>query len=614
MKIKNLCAVFMSIAIACSQAVSPVFATEATPKGDWTDTTAMTPVYEVKNQSLAAQKYLETDEEFGDFILDFEVSMNGRYLIRRAIDGATKNWSDIRMSWATEARGDSTTQGTGRHVQQTVKGNGWFDFAEADADYPTYTGGRNIAFRYQVKNGTISLWAADLGTEEEPIVAPEYKYAGYYTHANAKNKLGTVQLYCENAQTVKSFKVYNIGGTAEYTIKDATTGVLSLSEVSQSELSQNAITLTDSFGKKITSSAVTKISDTTYSVEFSENIESGVNYSVDVDAATSLGGGYVVENINYLAASMEVDFDDETWSEYVTLRSSGDLLGPNQKANVSEGNAKIMNSDKIITLNDYSSNAIIEFDAIIPSTNTGAGEKAYLHIDTVAGNYTQDDNSSIAQNRNTLWIKNGDGTTGKVQRLTYKDNSLLSGSHHTMGSANADIAKEEQNSYRIAKASINGNVITVEYTAEPVSVLTDEDFAVTDGENNVVSVLGVERVGAKTYKLTIETPDKGAEYTVASSATNIYGANLEDATVQALGYTLVTGAENSTAVFTNIDSASDAAVIFAVYTDGVLDSVEIKNISDVDENDTLTLGGVKENQTCSLFVWNSVDSMKAFVK
>ena len=116
------------------------------------------------------------------------------------------------------------------------------------------------------------------------------------------------------------------------------------------------------------------------------------------------------------------------------------------------------------------------------------------------------------------------------------------------------------------------------------------------------------------YILTIETPDKGAEYTVASSATNIYGANLEDATVQALGYTLVTGAENSTAVFTNIDSASDAAVIFAVYTDGVLDSVEIKNISDIDENDTLTLCGVKENQTCSLFVWNSVDAMKALVK
>ena len=95
--------------------------------------------------------------------------MNGRYVVRRNIDGTVKNWIDIRQSWATEAREGSTTQGTGRHVQQVVNANGWFDRTNVDPDYPLYTT-ENIGFRLQTKNGTISLWAADLDAEVEALI------------------------------------------------------------------------------------------------------------------------------------------------------------------------------------------------------------------------------------------------------------------------------------------------------------------------------------------------------------------------------------------------------------------------------------------------------------
>ena len=115
MKFKNL---LITVVVAiCVQMATPAW---AAPTGDWIDTSSMTPVYTAENLSVTASGAVEADVNITDFIIDFEVAMNGRYVVRRNIDGTVKNWIDIRQSWATETREGSTTQGTGRHVQQVV--------------------------------------------------------------------------------------------------------------------------------------------------------------------------------------------------------------------------------------------------------------------------------------------------------------------------------------------------------------------------------------------------------------------------------------------------------------------------------------------------------------
>ena len=200
MKFKNL---LITAALAiCVQMAPPAW---AAPTGDWIDTSSMTPVYTAENLSVTASGAVEADVNITDFIIDFEVAMNGRYVVRRNIDGTVKNWIDIRQSWATEAREGSTTQGTGRHVQQVVNANGWFDRTNVDPDYPLYTT-ENIGFRLQTKNGTISLWAADLDAEGEPA----YKYAGIFLLWGVyKPKTIYYIIHIKKNENRKKFFIYN---------------------------------------------------------------------------------------------------------------------------------------------------------------------------------------------------------------------------------------------------------------------------------------------------------------------------------------------------------------------------------------------------------------------
>ena len=81
MKCKKFYSIFAAIAIACSQAVVPAFATETTPNGDWIDTSSMTPVYE--NDSVTTTNYgaVLAEDCAGDSIIEFSVEMKGNYQI-----------------------------------------------------------------------------------------------------------------------------------------------------------------------------------------------------------------------------------------------------------------------------------------------------------------------------------------------------------------------------------------------------------------------------------------------------------------------------------------------------------------------------------------------------
>lgn len=290
MKFKNL---LITAALAiCVQMAPPAL---AAPTGDWIDTSSMTPVYTAENLSVTASGAVEADVNITDFIIDFEVAMNGRYVVRRNIDGTVKNWIDIRQSWATEAREGSTTQGTGRHVQQVVNANGWFDRTNVDPDYPLYTT-ENIGFRLQTKNGTISLWAADLDAEGEPA----YKYAGSYTHDNAKNKKGTLQIWCDTAQTIKSIKVYSLKGEmktdAEISAKKGSVFDVEFSVEPEITLTEADFVLKNSEGNEVVGAIGTVSGDgCNYTITLGEWLEFGEEYTLSLVDGINTVQGFGIE-------------------------------------------------------------------------------------------------------------------------------------------------------------------------------------------------------------------------------------------------------------------------------------------------------------------------------
>ena len=292
MKVKSL---LIAAAFAiCVQMAPPAL---AAPTGDWIDTSSMTPVYSGEN--LAAGT-IETNVSVTDFIIDFEVEMNGRYMIKRNIGGTVKNWIDIRQSWATDTRTEGnitgTTQSFKKHVQQLVSGNGWFVRDDADADYPLYTT-ENIGFRVQTKNGTISLWAADLDADGGPV----YKYAGYYTHDNAKNKLGTVQLWCDTAQTVKSVKVYSLTcemeTDAEISAKKGSSFDVEFTLEPERALTADDFVLKDSEGS-VVSGAISEVSgsECDYTLTLGKWLAFGEEYTLSLVDGIETVQGFAIQS------------------------------------------------------------------------------------------------------------------------------------------------------------------------------------------------------------------------------------------------------------------------------------------------------------------------------
>ncbi|MBO5060806.1 MAG: hypothetical protein J6C82_07830 [Clostridia bacterium] len=684
MKVKKLCAMIVAFAVACSQAVIPAFAETDTPNGDWTDVSGLTPVYTAESTTLGAGGTITTEEAYGDFIIEFEATLaaDDRFQFRKDADGTTKPLAYVQQSWV------SANQANSKHIQYllSVNGankNGWFaGYANADSDFPSYTVGQNIRFRLQTKGTTMSYWAADLGTDVSPVANPVYKYGGYHTQ-NEVRMLYPVQLYTKNAATINNLKVYSLGGTAELAAKSANAAVLTLSDAPSSELAADAVTLTDSYGNKITSSAAEKVSDKVYNITFAGGIVSGVSYEVAVAATNSLGGEYAANDIKYLAPSADVDFDDDSWKDEFTLRTSGNLeTGSNAQAQVTGGVANVMNSDKLISLKDYASNLILEFDGTIPTTNTSEN-KAYMQIETSSSNYT----NGVAYDMNRLWIyaSTDSSTAAKVQRLTYTNNSANNSSgnstHHGIAAVSGGVIinKGDNNSYRYvinedevslyikaengeytliatevpttaypvktnsgriqlganyagsavaavydnikiyelnssAKATVNANTVTVEYSIEPTGTLTANDFIVTDENGNTVTDFTVERTGVKTYTFTFGTLDEGTEYTIATASENIYSGSTAAASFTAVGYDVAAETDSTIVTITNPEAAANAAVIFAVYSDDGLEDVAVKTMSEKDENNAFTFSGVADGQSYKVLIWDSVTGMNPLVK
>ena len=78
MKFKNL--LIAAVFAICVQMAPPAL---AAPKGDWIDVSSLTPVYTAENQAVTANGAIEADVNVTDFIVDFEVAMSGRYVIKR---------------------------------------------------------------------------------------------------------------------------------------------------------------------------------------------------------------------------------------------------------------------------------------------------------------------------------------------------------------------------------------------------------------------------------------------------------------------------------------------------------------------------------------------------
>ena len=82
MKCKKFYSILATLAIVCSQAVVPAFATETTINGDWIDTSSMTPVYESESVTTTNYGAVFSEDCAGDSIMEFSVEMKGNYQIQ----------------------------------------------------------------------------------------------------------------------------------------------------------------------------------------------------------------------------------------------------------------------------------------------------------------------------------------------------------------------------------------------------------------------------------------------------------------------------------------------------------------------------------------------------
>ena len=228
----------------------------------------------------------------------------------------------------------------------------------------------------------------------------------------------------------------------------------------------------------------------------------------------------------------------------------------------------------------------------------------------------------------SLYMKEAASSGGYALVGTYKNSAMLTNDGrielcaNNTGSINGatydNIRVYETNSN--ATATMDNNVITVDYSVEPAEVLTAENIQVTKSDDSAATVSSVTRTGATTYEIALEDVVVGETYTVSTSVKNIYGADMNNAEVVApeqevLGYTLTPGAESTKAVITGAFTAPDATVIFAVYSGNGLEYVTVKNMSEIDSvTKSFTFGGVAEGQTCALYIWDSVTGMIPLVK
>lgn len=687
MKNKKFYSVIAAIAIACSQAVVPAFAEGAAINGDWVDTSSMTPVYESESVTTTNYGAVFSEDCAGDSIMEFSVEMKGNYQIHSYYNNPYFNGVLIQTSWGNKnATTGLTNQENGKHIQyhyyntSTAKAaNGWL--TGADATYPKYAEGAKIAFRVQVKNGVVSTWAADLDDAEgKAVEAPVYCYLGSYTYPAGKysTEPGSARLYTTAAQTLTDVKIYSLSSSAIVDITGANAAKLVLSDAPSQELAAGDITLTDSFGKVIAATGIEKVSDTEYALAFAESLKAGVIYSADVDAVNAIGGGYLENSDYYMDAALNLDFNDESWKDYVGVYASGNINKAPTGALCKNNQIELQETYAIITNDTYESNSIIEFDGMITSNNTAGEGSAYLQINKNAESYSE---TNTEHNYNAFrifyhstgkkpqYFKRQDGKWAYANK-TFSDNVIVNNdvmynfrivtegtkvslymkeatsngdyvlagtytnadmktndgrielSANNTSSANGanydNIRVYETNSNAIA--AMHNNVITVDYSVEPAEVLTAENIQVTKSDDSAATVSSVTRTGVTTYEIALEDVVVGETYTVSSAVKNIYGADLKDAEIVApeqekLGFTLIPGVESTKAVITGATMAPDATVIFAVYNSTGLENVDVKNMSEIDaETNSFTFGGVAEGQTCALYIWDSLTGMVPLVK
>lgn len=686
MKVKKICTLFAAFAIACVQATVPAFATETTQNGDWIDTTNMTPVYEKESvTTTSSANRINIEACPGDAIIEYEVSMNGQYQIVAYYDTVNYVGALIQQNWINPGNDGESNQDKGKHVQyyfySTVKPgakNGWL--TGADSIVPAYESGAKIAFRIQIKGGVVSAWAADLDDEAGNLVdTPVYCYLGSYTYpaAELNTEPGMVSIRTASAQTVSNIKVYSLSEEAAVEIIDANKAVLTISAATADVLNASDVTLTDSFGRSVAATEIEKVSDTKYTLTFSENLEEGVIYSLELDALTNIGAKYLTNSDNWLAPSLDVDFSDESWTDYFGLYSSGNINGTQTTALCKNNQIELQETYALITKDTYAANSIIEFDGMITTENTADANGAKLQINTSADSYTTTD---AKHSFNSVWIFDHD--TGKKPQYFLNTNGSYTLANKSF-SSEAIVKRGTMYSFRLKKigttmslymkeagspedyslvgtysndqmktntgriefcanntSNYNGanfdnirvielnatagaaaeeNGIAIEYSSEPASVLTVEDFTVTASNGDVVTPTSVTRIGVKTYELTFDMLTVGETYTVTANEADIYGMPLANATAEVedtkLSYELEVGTDSTKAIINNAETAPDAAVIFAVYDGTLLDSVTIKNMSEIDvATNSFTFGGVAEGKNCTLLIWDSMTGIKPLVE
>ena len=118
MKCKKFYSILATLAIVCSQAVVPAFATETTINGDWIDTSSMTPVYESESVTTTNYGAVFSEDCAGDSIMEFSVEMKGNYQIHSYYNNPYFNGVLIQTSWGNKnATTGLTNQENGKHIQ-----------------------------------------------------------------------------------------------------------------------------------------------------------------------------------------------------------------------------------------------------------------------------------------------------------------------------------------------------------------------------------------------------------------------------------------------------------------------------------------------------------------
>ncbi|MBO5060807.1 MAG: hypothetical protein J6C82_07835 [Clostridia bacterium] len=305
MKLKRFNGMLAALAVICTQITAPAL---AAPNGDWTDTSELSPVYEAASTTLSAGGLITTDNAYGDFIIEFEVNFaaGDRFQFRKVVDESVKTLAYMQQNWV------SANQAAGKHIQYllSVNGatkNGWFaKYTDSDSDFPDYTAGHNVLLRFQTKGTTMSYWAADLGTAEEPVENPVYKYGGSHTQDEVA-MVGQPQIYSMQAQTVKNLKVYSLEGAIEVTsseisVKPGCSFDIEFSLEPQRALTAADFVLKDKEGNTVDAIGEASGSGKEYTVTLDDWLLYDTAYTLEVAAGVKTVQGYAISGCDFVTA------------------------------------------------------------------------------------------------------------------------------------------------------------------------------------------------------------------------------------------------------------------------------------------------------------------------